>query len=110
MKKGKIPKNIFSDIPLDFKEEFIEPLVKDSNVKIARIVSRGHRSARDFWYNQDVNEFVLVLEGEAKLKFKDEKKIAHMRKGDYMIIPVHKEHRIQWTSKNEDTLWLTVHF
>lgn len=110
MKKEKITRNIFSNIPLDFKEEFIEPLVKDPQVKIDRIISRGHRSARDFWYNQDENEFVLILQGEAKLKFKDEKGIVYMGKGDYMIIPAHKEHRVQWTSKNEDTLWLTVHF
>jgi cupin 2 domain-containing protein len=110
LKKGKILKNIFSDIPHDFKEEFIEPLVKDSDVKIDRIVSRGHSSDPDFWYNQDENEFVLILQGEAKLKFKDEKNIVRMQKGDYMVIPAHKEHRIKWTPKNEDTLWLTVHF
>ena len=33
-----------------------------------------------------------------------------MKKGDYLIIPAHKRHRIEWTSPDKDTVWLSVHY
>ena len=34
--------------------------------KIERIVSRGHASPEDFWYDQEENEWVMVVKGTAR--------------------------------------------
>lgn len=103
-------KNIFSDIPQGLSEEFIETLSESKNVKVKRIVSHGQKSKPDTWYDQDKNEFVLLIQGQAKLEFKEKDKITHLKPGDYLIIPAHKKHRVDWTPLNEDTVWLTVHY
>jgi cupin 2 domain-containing protein len=102
--------NILSHIPKNIQDEFIETLTKKKNVRVERIVSRGHCSPRNFWYDQDTDEFVIVLNGEAKIQFKDEKDIVYMKKGDYLIIPAHRKHRVQWTSPERDTIWLALHY
>lgn len=103
-------KNIFSDIPDNLPDELIELISENQDVKIERIVSRGHKSPHGFWYDQDKNEFVFLICGEARLRFENEVEFVQMKKGDYLIIPAHKRHRIEWTSPNEDTVWLTVHY
>ena len=103
-------KNIFSDIPDNLPDELFEVISENQDVKIERIVSRGHKSPNDNWYDQDKNEFIFLVCGEARLRFENEVEFVQMKKGDYLIIPAHKRHRIEWTSPNEDTVWLTVHY
>ncbi|MFC1485671.1 cupin domain-containing protein [Candidatus Latescibacterota bacterium] len=103
-------KNIFSDISDNLPDELIEVISENQNIKIERIVSRGQKSLHDFWYDQDKNEFVFLVRGEAKLRFEDEDKIVLMKEGDYVIIKAHKRHRVEWTSPEEDTIWLSVHY
>ena len=57
--------NFFSDIPQNLPEELFETIVQSDNVTIERIVSDGHTSPQGFWYDQDQNEFVIVLKGNA---------------------------------------------
>ena len=104
-------KNIFKDIPDCLHEELIERIGGDTEaVKIERIVSHEHSSPPDFWYDQDKNEFVIVLKGKAGISFKDRDEILTMSKGDYLDIPAHTLHRVEWTSDEEDTLWLAIHY
>ena len=104
--------NIFKDIPSDLPDELIEKITGDAtkDISIERIISRGHASPQDFWYDQDKNEFVIVLKGKAGLIFKGSKKIVEMSPGDYINIPAHALHRVEWTSSEEDTVWLTIHY
>lgn len=102
-------KNIFQEIKKDLPEELIETIFNTDDIKIERIVSRGHSSPKNFWYDQDKNEFVMLLNGEAKLLFEDNKEIT-LKPGDYLTIPLHTKHRIEWTSPDEDTIWLTVFY
>ncbi len=102
-------KNFF-DIPAtDSKDELIEIISGNENVKIERIISQGHKSPEGFWYDQDTAEFVLLLSGSAVLKFEDGS-ILEMKKGDFITIPAHLKHRVEETSTVEKTLWLAVHF
>ncbi len=125
--------NIFSKIPKDIPEELFEKIVESKDVKIERIISRGHTTKEGKWYNQDKNEFVIVLKGYAVIEYKDivkdkslsldsqrqtgerlmsvdyGKKIK-MNVGDYLIIPAHVEHRVLETSKKEETIWLAVFY
>lgn len=104
--------NIFSNIPLNLPEELVEKIAggAEEGIKIERIVSRRHASPPGFWYDQDKNEFVILLKGKARLRFKEENKTVEMTPGDYIDIPAHTLHRVEWTSKEEDTLWLAVHY
>ena len=104
--------NIFNDIPSDLPDELIEKITGDDKkgIVIERIISRRHASPPGFWYDQDNNEFVIVIKGSAGLLFKDKDKILEMSQGDYIEIPAHTLHRIEWTSADEDTVWLTIHY
>jgi len=102
--------NIFSGIPDNLPEELIEVIAERKDVRIERIVSRGHTSPDDFWYDQDTNEFVFVVSGETRLQFEGKEQLVRMKAGDYRIIPAHERHRVKWTKPDEDTIWLAVHF
>ena len=102
--------NIFSNIPGNLPDELTEIMAENQHVRIERIVSRGHRSPNGFWYDQDENEFVLVLRGEAELLFEDSDEPVCMKPGDYMNIPAHTKHRVEWTDPDTETVWLTVFY
>jgi len=53
--------SLFCDIPAAVPSELTETLVQAKNVRIERIVSHGHASPAGFWYDQDENEWVLVV-------------------------------------------------
>ena len=89
--------NLFENIPEDLPEELFETLVKTDNVHIERIVSRGHTSPEEGWYEQDRNEFVLVLKGAARLEFEGGR-VVSMGAGDWVEIlsgEIHKIHATQ---------------
>ena len=98
--------NIFQDIPDSLGEEFFETLANAGHTRIKRIVSRGHSTD---WYDQDQNEFVLVLQGAARVEF-EEDRVEEMVPGDWLQIPAHVKHRVAWTLENAETVWLAVHY
>jgi cupin 2 domain-containing protein len=102
--------NLFAAIPEDLPHELIERIGGSGSVRIGRIVSRGHASDPEFWYDQDTTEFVLLLQGQARLCFQDQAEPVALNPGDYLTIAAHCKHRVQWTTPQTDTLWLTVHF
>lgn len=100
--------NIFENIIIDNnKEEFID-LVKNENIRIERIVSNGQKSEEDFWYEQEENEFVMVLDGDAVIEFEEEEII--LQKGDYLNILANRKHRVKYTNKDKATVWLAVFY
>ncbi len=103
------PKNIFEHVPGNLKEEYVEKLIESNNIKIEKIVSRGHESPKDYWYDQDQNELVILVQGSADLLFEDGTKIK-MNKGDYLNIPAHVKHRVERTNPNEYTYWIAVFY
>jgi cupin 2 domain-containing protein len=103
--------NIFADISalaLSDEEQAGELFVRPG-VKIERIVSKGHASPPDFWYEQDWDEWVIVLAGEARLRFEEEKDARTLAAGDYVFIPAKARHRVDWTKPDQPTVWLAVH-
>ena len=101
--------NIFKSISGDFSEEIFTILVESEGVKIERIVSTGQSSPPEWWYDQEENEWVIVLEGEAILSFPKAEDI-HLKAGDYINIPAHQKHRVSWTKQNTKTIWLAVFY
>lgn len=102
--------NIFKKIPEDLKEELNEVILEDKGVKIERIVSRGHASPPGYWYDQDRDEFVVLLNGSAGLLFEGKDEITVMRPGDYLNIPARMRHRVEWTDAAKETVWMAVFY
>jgi cupin 2 domain-containing protein len=101
--------NIFNQIPEHLPEELFECLLKTEHVAIERIISKGHASAAGFWHDQDWDEWVLILQGQAMIQFDPDPQTITLTVGDYLLIPAHTRHRLQWTTPASDTVWLAVH-
>ena len=101
--------NILKQIPKNLQEEIFEKIISTKNIKIERIISYGHTSPKSGWYEQEENEWVIVLEGEAVLSFDDEKDV-HLKEGDYINIPAFKKHKVKWTKPQHKTVWLAVFY
>ena len=102
--------NLYANIPASLPEELVSVLAQTDSFRLERIVSTGHRSPKDFWYDQDEHEWVVVLTGQAKLLFSDDDRAVLMNPGDYLCIPAHRKHRVEWTKPDEPTVWLAVFF
>ena len=102
--------NIFQGIAAYFEEELLETIACSPNVKIERIVSRGNASPGGFWYDQDLSEWVMVVKGRACLRFENEPREVVLEQGDYINIPPRRRHRVEWTDKQQETIWLAVHY
>jgi len=100
--------NIFGKIPDRLPEELVEEIVGNEHVHIERIVSRGHVSPPDFWYDQERDEWVMLLAGAARLLFADCEQPVALKPGDHMLIPAHSRHRVEWTHPDQQTIWLAV--
>ena len=101
--------NLLENIPEDLPEELFETLVKTDSVHIERIVSRGHTSPEEGWYEQEKNEFVLVLKGAARLEFGDGR-VVSMGVGDWLEILAGEKHREVWTDEEGETVWVAIHY
>jgi cupin 2 domain-containing protein len=102
--------NLFDNIPAHLPDELVEVLAQSDDVRIERIVSRGHASAEGIWYDQDWSELVLLLSGSASLAVDGTDRKLSMKPGDYLLIPAHRRHRVVDTAADTDTVWLAVHF
>ena len=99
--------NLFSDIPPEFKEELFETILKRETFRIERIVSHGHSSPEGFWYDQDENEWVVLLQGMAGIEFPDGS-TSELSKGEYIFLEAHRKHRVSFTSSDPACIWLAV--
>jgi cupin 2 domain-containing protein len=79
-------------------------------MRIERIVSRGHRSPPDCWYDQYEHEWVVLLTGAARLRFAEPPTTMELAPGDHVHIRPHVRHRVEWTAPDRDTVWLAVFF
>jgi cupin 2 domain-containing protein len=100
--------NLFAAIPAALRDELIETLAQSPRVRIERIVSEGQASPPGFWYDQAEHEFVLLVQGAARLRFEDA--VLEMTAGDWIEIPAHRRHRVEWTPTDQQTVWLAVFY
>lgn len=105
---GESIKNIFDDLPQHLPKEVVQTLIQAADVRIERIISHGHASPTDFWYDQTQHEWVIVLKGAARLQFQD--RMLEMKVGDFINIPAFQKHRVDWTTPDEPTVWLGVRY
>ncbi len=101
--------NIFDSIPDNLDEEVFDLLLQNNQIKIERIISKGQSSPKSGWYNQDKNEWVIVLKGEAVISFENNKEV-NLKVGSYLDIPAHIKHKVKWTDPETETIWLAVFY
>ena len=102
--------NLFSKFPNLLKDEVFETLLKTRHFKLERIISPGRQTQPGEWYDQDTNEWVILLRGRAGLLFEGEREVRVMHPGDYIHIPAHQRHRVEWTGAGQKTVWLALYY
>ena len=100
--------NLFTKIPASLPKELVQTVLRHGNLRVERIVSHGHASPEDFWYDQEQHELVFVLQGAARLRFDDA--VRELKVGDYLNIPAHCRHQVDWTTPDEPTVWLAIFY
>jgi len=105
-------RSIFEQLPEELPKELVSVLAESNSVRIERIVSDGHASPEGFWYDQNQNEWVLLMSGSAVLSLETESGIEQieLNSGDHQLIPAHQRHRVESTSSTEKTIWLAVFY
>lgn len=102
--------NLFAVLPVVRTEnEIFDQLVTLPGVKIERIVSTGQITPEDDWYDQEDDEWVVLLAGAARLQIAGEAQERKLDVGDWLFLPAHRRHRVTWTQEKPPTVWLAVH-
>jgi len=99
--------NLLAALPLA-DEEVFTPLLERPGLRIERIVSRGQTTPEDAPYEQDHDEWVLLLAGAARI-WTDAEGERPLAPGDALLIPAHARHRVTWTKAEPPTVWLAIH-
>jgi cupin 2 domain-containing protein len=103
-------KNLFLNIKELISEEIFEALLKNEYLKLERIISNGHATSQGEWCDQNTNEWVILLQGSAGILFEGDTEVLVLRPGDYVNVPAHMKHRVEWTDSGEKTIWLALHY
>ena len=98
--------NLFACLPAASDGERFETLFANPACRVERIVSFGHASPPGFWFEQDGDEWVVLLVGSAALAFEDGRTLA-LCAGDWVSLPARCRHRVE--SVSQDAVWLAVH-
>ena len=101
--------NLLIDLPSGENGEMLDTLLARDGIQIERIVSHGQATPEGEWYDQETDEWVLVLSGAAGLLIEGETAPRDLGPGDFVFLPSHRRHRVVWTSADAPTVWLAVH-
>ncbi len=100
--------NVFQSLPADLSQEHFDTLFDKPGCKIERIVSYGQVTPEGECYDQEQDEFVLILQGAATIDYLDTKQTFSLQPGDHLLIPAGVRHRVSWTDPVSATIWLAV--
>jgi cupin 2 domain-containing protein len=103
------PGNLFAEIPPNLPDEWFQTLWQTPHLKLERIVSRGHATPIGQWCDQDTDEWVVLLKGAARLRIEGRDATVELKPGDYIFLPAKLRHRVEWTSPEQETVWLAIH-
>jgi cupin 2 domain-containing protein len=107
-----IKNSLLDNIVVDKENENFQDILKDKNIRIERIVSNGQKSEKNFWYEQEENEFVLLVVGHAILEIKEDNQIKSIEliKNEYINIKAGVKHRVKYTDTKNPTIWLAIFY
>ncbi len=112
MKKISI-KNLFSvegKLPKADEEEVFEKIIEQEDFLLERIISTGQQSPEGFWYEQQRDEWVVLLQGKATLQFQRPNEEVQLKAGDSILLPALCKHRVSHTSNEPPCIWLALHY
>lgn len=106
------PANVLNALPLCDMHgaEWVDQLLLRPGLRSERIVSYGQSSPPGFWYDQAEGEWIVLLSGAAGLRLEHHNHTRLLKPGDYLDIPAHCRHRVEWTAPHHPTLWLAVFY
>jgi cupin 2 domain-containing protein len=100
--------NLFACLPDARAGECFDTLLAAPSCRIERIVSLGQATPPGQWYDQDWDEWVVLLKGAAGLLIEG-RAVRALAPGDWLLLPAHCRHRVEWTAADQETVWLAVH-
>ncbi len=89
--------------------ELSDVLVHRPRWKVERITSWGHATAPGEWFDQDTDEWVVLLAGAARLLIEGEPTTRELVPGDWVFLAARMRHRVEWTDTTRPTVWLAFH-
>ena len=101
--------NLYADLPDRLAEEDISTLLETGPCRLERIVSTGQATPPGQWYDQAKAEWVVLLQGSAGLLIEGESAPRRLGPGDWLLLPAHRRHRVEWTDPDRPTVWLALH-
>jgi cupin 2 domain-containing protein len=90
--------------------EFFHTLLENRALRLERILSRGHATPEGEWYDQNREEWVVLLSGAATLRIEGRSELLHLAPGDWVLLPARLRHRVEWTAPEVKTTWLALHY
>lgn len=100
---------LLADLPSALDGEVLDTLLARDGFRIERIVSHGQATPEGEWYDQENDEWVILLSGAAKLLLEGDAVPRELGPGDFVFLPSHRRHRVVWTLFDKPTVWLAVH-
>jgi cupin 2 domain-containing protein len=102
--------NLKRDLPSPSRDhEVVDILLERPGLRIERIVSMGQATPEGQWYDQETDEWVMVVEGNARLRIEGEAEDRELGEGDFVFLPAHCRHRVAWTKQERPTVWLAIY-
>ena len=89
-------------------EEVTTVLLQTPQLRLERIHSCNARSPEGFWYDQAEDEWVLLLQGSARLQFADEAEPRALACGEALLISAGRRHRLLASDPPPGTIWLAL--
>ncbi len=89
-------------------QEVTDTLLELGQARLVLIHSCQFANPPGFWYDQREAEWVLVLQGSARLRFADEAQARALRAGDSLWISPGRRHRVEATDPAPGTRWLAL--
>ena len=83
-------------------------LVEQPSWRLERIHSCQASSPPGFWYDQSEHEWVLLIQGSARLQFEGEDRVRELCRGDNLLITAHQRHRVVATDPDPGSIWLAL--
>lgn len=102
--------NIYHPLPASLAQEAVDEILHRPDLRLERIVSKGHVTPPGEWYDQPAAEWVLLLAGSAGVRIEGEEAVLTLKPGDYLHLPAHVRHRVEWTDPAAETIWLALHY
>jgi len=102
--------NFFPDVPAPLPDEAFQEILQGGDFRLERIISTGQATPAGLWFDQPQAEWVILLTGAARMVFEGQAEPIEMRPGDYVNIPAHCRHRVEWTDPQQTSIWLAVHY